>query len=772
MFALHYRKHTIKIALLSICIIAAIVTVVSNLITKNDQNRTYAATGDGSSVTAYGEYSEEQHFTDIYINNGSSTFQAYCAKTSLPGPSNGSSWPAELVNIDQLEESKKRIFDKMKLLIFINENSGSNSYAAAAKNTIFNLWPGNTGTQAWYTKYTHYMLSVIYSNDWTYIENESIPYINRGINYLEEYINNNADIWTIAKNYSLYRIQPGSAYQDIVWIEDGTTYGTIKVNKIDAETGNTPQGSASLAGIRFELYNASGSRIYNPSTNAFYDNNEMITYGLTNNNGEVIFTQLLANNIRYTVKEAATNVWYQLNTNEENVALTTPNETKVVQFQNIINKGKITVNKIDKDTGTCANTIGLSFSGVTISITNNSNNPIKYQGQIKAKNDIVDTKTITNSCSVSFENLPYGSYIIKETATSKGYILNNTPQIVAIPTNDNANITITINNQPIRGDVTFIKKDSTNKKPLSNVVFSISSVDENQNIKETHLVVSNEDGIVNTSSSFNLHSNHTNGYDSLYDNNSPIAYSGYGTWFGIDQNGTSIPASDSVGALPYGTYIIQELSCDSNQFCHNINDQTRTIVIDQANQIVDLGTWNNECTDFKLETNATDAKDDDKYIEAEEKAKLKDTISYCVTPGKDFIIKGTIMDKATGKPLTIDGKTIESSIDLKSEEKCGQIEMIFDLNASELAGKEIVVFESLYYGNEIIVKHEDINDSKQTVKIIAVTPPTPDTGRFQKSKDNSESTNTMIIIGLISAVGIFTYTANRIISKKSFLKRK
>ena len=44
-----------------------------------------------------------------------------------------------------------------------------------------------------------------------------------------------------------------------------------------------------------------------------------------------------------------------------------------------------------------------------------------------------------------------------------------------------------------------------------------------------------------------------------------------------------------------------------------------------------------------------------------------------------------------------------------------------------LAGKSLVVFEKLYYGEEQICAHEDLKDKAQTVKVVKIKP-APETG--------------------------------------------
>lgn len=1014
-------------------------------------NNVYAATEDGNTVTVHGGYNEEQHFTNFSMDIGSKTVQAYCAQSSVPGPNDGTSWEADLMDEDSLT------YKKMKLLMYINQYSDSNSYAATAKEELFGNWPVRDDTPMWHVKHTHYMISAMYSDDWSWIEDENLPYLQAAISNLENYINNNADIWIIANTYNLYRIQPGEGLQDIVWIEDGDKVGSILVKKCDADTREcAPSGGASLKDIRFEVYNTSGSKIYSSKTNTLYSNNEMIASGQTNASGEITFTDLPASNVKYNVKEVGTNTWYELDAPAQDVTLSTVGETKTLNFYDTVHKGTVTVNIIDSDTGTCENSADLSFnqtvftlinktgnavmygsnkisdngtittselsngdcsisfdglpygqyeieettpapgyipddnsktvtiSGpnistdfsntsekgkISVSITdiktgtcttqgdasfenakikiiNNSTNPVYYDGRVINNGSEIDIKTLSGTCNVTFENLPSGSYIITEPATGTGYEPNTTERRVTIPTNDSMDVStsfentpivgkvtvkkiddktgtcttlgdasfdgtqfqiinkstnpiyygnnsidknvvidakeltdggceisfeglpygsytvkeiesndsynindteenvvlptnnstelvttfansavlgdLTVNiidadtgscvntrglsfdgatfivtndsvnpiyyngrmvnkgaeietkvysnddcsikienlpfgtykvdqsfatrgytsdpdthvalipvaetgdlhatvqlvNEPIRGDVRFVKKDPTNNKVMRDVLFSISAIDDDYNIIETHIVVSNNDGLVDTSATFAEHTNNTNGYDELYDEIDPFSFSGFGSWFGGDENGNPLPARNEVGALPYGKYIIQELRCASNLFCNGIANEKTTIIIDEANEVIDLGDWDNACIKLSVQSEAVDKKDDDKYIEAGDDTAIRDIIRYCVKPNVEFRIHGVVIDKETGEPYLVDGNIVEQDYILKSDVDCGEVEMDFDIDTSELAGKELAVTQTLYYQDDVITSHDDLDDEALVVQII------------------------------------------------------
>ncbi|MGC3033543.1 VaFE repeat-containing surface-anchored protein, partial [Enterococcus faecalis] len=75
-----------------------------------------------------------------------------------------------------------------------------------------------------------------------------------------------------------------------------------------------------------------------------------------------------------------------------------------------------------------------------------------------------------------------------------------------------------------------------------------------------------------------------------------------------------------------------------------------------------------------------------------------------------------LMDKATNKPLLIDGEVVTDSkrFTPTTSEGCETIE--FKVNAKDLQGKTVVVFEKLYKNVTEIAIHADIEDEGQTVE--------------------------------------------------------
>ena len=77
--------------------------------------------------------------------------------------------------------------------------------------------------------------------------------------------------------------------------------------------------------------------------------------------------------------------------------------------------------------------------------------------------------------------------------------------------------------------------------------------------------------------------------------------------------------------------------------------------------------------------------------------------------------------KETGRPILENGGPITAETVFIPKEENGTIEVKFTFNSVTLAGKQIVVFESLYDGNAEVAVHADIDDNGQTVSLLVET---------------------------------------------------
>jgi hypothetical protein len=118
----------------------------------------------------------------------------------------------------------------------------------------------------------------------------------------------------------------------------------------------------------------------------------------------------------------------------------------------------------------------------------------------------------------------------------------------------------------------------------------------------------------------------------------------------------------------------------------------------------------------EIKTKAT--VDGEKEVDPLETITLTDTVTYRnLIPGKTYQVKGVLMDKGTGSKLLADGKEVTAEAIFIPEKPNGTVEMSFTFPASALAGKTIVVFESVYHEGKEVAVHADIEDEDQTIII-------------------------------------------------------
>ena len=126
-------------------------------------------------------------------------------------------------------------------------------------------------------------------------------------------------------------------------------------------------------------------------------------------------------------------------------------------------------------------------------------------------------------------------------------------------------------------------------------------------------------------------------------------------------------------------------------------------------------------------TTAVDAADGDKTVTGEENVAVRDTVHYNnVTPGKTYKVTGTLYEKVLDKNGKVtkkvfkdkDGNPVTAEANFTAEDSYGNVDVTFYFDGSSLKeGTSLVAFESLFYNDNEIASHADVNDSGQTVII-------------------------------------------------------
>ncbi len=101
---------------------------------------------------------------------------------------------------------------------------------------------------------------------------------------------------------------------------------------------------------------------------------------------------------------------------------------------------------------------------------------------------------------------------------------------------------------------------------------------------------------------------------------------------------------------------------------------------------------------------------------------VTDAVSYAgLVPGEEYVLKGILMDRESGKALLCDGEEVRAEAVFIPEEAEGTAEMHFTFSSVSLAGKTAVVFETLYYRGTEVAVHADIEDNDQAVVFPGIT---------------------------------------------------
>ncbi|MGE6537638.1 VaFE repeat-containing surface-anchored protein [Bacillus luti] len=137
-----------------------------------------------------------------------------------------------------------------------------------------------------------------------------------------------------------------------------------------------------------------------------------------------------------------------------------------------------------------------------------------------------------------------------------------------------------------------------------------------------------------------------------------------------------------------------------------------------------------------VKTTATNKADGGKEMHAKESITIQDKVEYTnLVVGKEYTVKGKLMNKVTNKPLLIDGKEVKAETKFTAKEKNGFVTLDFPFVGAEQQGREVVVFEELYQDGVLVATHADINDVGQTVRFVEPTIKTTATNKADGGKE-------------------------------------
>ena len=404
--------------------------------------------------------------------------------------------------------------------------------------------------------------------------------------------------------------------------------------------------------------------------------------------------------------------------------MTAPDQTVLVEDDGIIYeftmedevmRGGVLIEKRDLESGLLTPLGGASLDGTLFEITNKSVNAVYVNGALYAPGEVCATiEVVDGIAQTDARALPYGTYQMVESKPGEGYLhtdqivrsfqIRQDGQVIEFRDGDAAY------NQVIRGDLQFIKVGEggeANMGRFANVAFKLTS----QTTGESHIVVTDENGEVRTTTEWNPHSQNTNGNDGVEDESAWNDHAG--TWFGLTTEGWMVDVQDELCALPYDTYTLEELPCSANEGYELV--KVPNITISRNNTTIYLGTIDDQFGGVP-EIGTTATVDGEHVAEPAEEITLVDTVTYKnLKVGQTYKLSGILMDKETGEPLLVNEQLVTAELEFTPTTSEGSVELAYTFDGSALAGKSVVVFEDLYQGENVVASHADINDEGQTV---------------------------------------------------------
>lgn len=230
--------------------------------------------------------------------------------------------------------------------------------------------------------------------------------------------------------------------------------GSIKVNKVDSETNENPQGDATLNGAKYGIYNSSGELV-DTLTTGDADTSKALPFGT------------------YTIKELKASKGYLLDDNSYEVVLN----------KNSINSDNILTKTVKENVIKRNVEIHKVFASDKSEVLTGEPN-VRFDIYLKSTNEKYISIT-TDSEGYANVTLPYGVYIVKQVTSTPNYDKADNFEIEIKEVGKDIRMVVSNNELKAKLKVIKIDKETGEVIEISGIKFKIFNLNTNKYVCQT-----------------------------------------------------------------------------------------------------------------------------------------------------------------------------------------------------------------------------------------------------------------------------------------------
>ena len=336
--------------------------------------------------------------------------------------------------------------------------------------------------------------------------------------------------------------------------------------------------------------------------------------------------------------------------------------------------------------------------------------------------------------------IPAGTITIQETAEPEGYVLDDTVYTVHFTIQENGDVTpdcetvahgnvsdlqLVLEEQIERADVRFMKLN-IDGSAMAGIPFLIERLDEDGNVIESHVIVTDENGVADTSARPKT-GDSVNSLDDyvergVFTDDSALDGS-CGVWFG-----EQTARAEGMGSLIYANYRITELRCNANEDM-DLLSQELTIADDsfEHGKVYELSSTFIDLV-IHPESDLIDTVSSTKMVSIAEEISVTDTFGYDhLKTTKTYRLETEIIyvseDGNTRQSLGSGSMTFTPAAVDATQTAYGTVENTVTVPAPVMNGGSLHAVDRLYVTNDngdevlLVTHNEDLSEERQTVYV-------------------------------------------------------